>query len=215
MYHVVAPPPPGTPYPELWVTPERFAAQMHALATAGYHGITLGQAFAAWRDGARIPEHPVVVSFDDGYRSHSAAAAPVLRTLGWPGVLNLEIHNAGPQGISLARLHGLVRDGWEIDSHTVSHPDLTTLSPEALPDQLVRSRAWIQRELGVGADFFCYPAGKFDPAVVTAVRTAGYRGATSELPGAAGADSDPYRLPRVRVSGADSPASVLAALTPA
>ena len=215
MYHVIAPPPAGTPYPELWVTPERFAAQMHALAAAGYHGITLRQAFAAWDHGARIPEHPVVVSFDDGYRSHSASAAPVLKTLGWPGVLNLEIHNAGPEGISLSRLHGLVRAGWEIDSHTVSHPDLTTLGVDELSTELTRSRAWIERELGVAADFFCYPAGKYDATVVAAVRAAGYRGATTELPGAATAHSDPYLLPRVRVSGSDSAASVLSALTPA
>ena len=215
MYHVIAAPPPGTPYPQLWVTPEAFAAQMHALATAGYHGITLAEAFAAWEHGARIPEHPVVVSFDDGYRSHSTAAAPVLKTLGWPGVLNLEIDNAGAGGITLSRLKRLVRDGWEIDSHTVTHPDLTTLGPDALRAELARSRAWIERELGVPADFFCYPAGKYDPTVVTAVRAAGYRGATSELPGAATARSDPYLLPRVRVSGTDSATSVLAALTPA
>src|SRR4051812_50103173 len=37
MYHVVAAAPPGTPYPELWVAPGRFGAQMRALAHAGYH----------------------------------------------------------------------------------------------------------------------------------------------------------------------------------
>ena len=137
-----------------------------------------------------MPERPVVISFDDGYRSHSTAAAPVLRTLGWPGVLNLEINNVGPGGISLGRLRGLVRDGWEIGSHTVHHPNLTTLGPVALRTELVRSRAWIHRRLGVDAAFFCYPAGRFDAAVVAAVRAAGYHGATTELPGPATARED-------------------------
>jgi peptidoglycan/xylan/chitin deacetylase (PgdA/CDA1 family) len=211
MYHVIAAPPPGTPYPELWVPPQQFRAQMRALAAAGYRGVTLAAAFAAWRHGAQLPAKPIVVSFDDGYRSHSAAAAPVLRKLGWPGVLNLEVHNAGPEGISLRRLHGLVHDGWEIDSHTVDHPDLTALPAAAVRDELVRSRAWIHARLGQPADFFCYPAGRFDAAVIAAVRAAGYRGATTELPGRASARDDPYRLPRVRVNGSESGAAVVAA----
>ncbi len=213
MYHVISAPAAGTRYPELWVAPAAFRAQMYALARAGYRGVTLRQAFAAWHDGAPVPERPVVISFDDGYRSHSTAAAPVLRALGWPGVLNLEINNVSPDTISLGRLRGLVNDGWEIDSHTVLHPDLTTLGPVALRVELVRSRAWIHRRLGVDAAYFCYPAGRFDAAVVAAVRAAGYHGATTELPGSATARDDPYRLPRMRVTGSESADAVLAALT--
>jgi peptidoglycan/xylan/chitin deacetylase (PgdA/CDA1 family) len=212
MYHVIAAPPAGTPYPELWVAPAAFRAQMFALARAGYRGVTLSQAFAAWRDGAPVPARPVVISFDDGYRSHSTVAAPVLRKLSWPGVLNLEINNVGADGISLRRLRGLVRDGWEIDSHTVNHPDLTTLGPAALRDELMRSRSWVRRRLGVDAAFFCYPAGRFNTTVVAAVHAAGYRGATTTLPGPATARDDPYQLPRVRVTGGETAGSVLAVL---
>jgi peptidoglycan/xylan/chitin deacetylase (PgdA/CDA1 family) len=170
------------------------------------------QAFAAWRHGAPLPRRPVVISFDDGYRSHSTAAAPVLRGLGWPGVLNLEIDNVGPGGISLSRQRRLVSDGWEIDSHSVDHRDLTTLGRAALRDELVRSRARIRRRLGLDAAFFCYPPGRFDATVVAAVRAAGYRGATTELPGPATARDNPYRLPRVRVTGGESAGSLLAVL---
>jgi peptidoglycan/xylan/chitin deacetylase (PgdA/CDA1 family) len=210
MYHVIATPPAGTPYGDLWVAPTAFRAQVHALANAGYRGVTLTQAFAAWRRGAPLPKRPVVISFDDGYDSQSRAAAPVLRRLGWPGVLNLAVENAGPRGISLPGLRRLVGHGWEIDSHTVSHPDLTTLEPSALRDELVRSRAWIRRRLGVDAAFFCYPAGRFDATVVAAVRAAGYRGATTTLPGVATRRDDPYLLPRVRLTGAYGADSLLA-----
>ena len=211
MYHVIATPAAGTPYPDLWVPPAAFRAQMFALARAGYRGITLSQAFAGWREGAPVPAQPVVVSFDDGYRSHSTVAAPVLRELGWPGVLNLEIGNVGSDGISLGRLRGLVRDGWKIHSHTVHHPDLTALGPAELRGELTRSRAWVRRRLGVDA-IFCYPAGRFDATVVTAVRTAGYRGATTTQPGPATAHDDPYELPRIRVTSVESAGSLLAAV---
>src|SRR5207248_10521742 len=43
MYHVVGTPKPGTPYPQLWVTPATFAAEMAALRRAGYYAVTVKQ----------------------------------------------------------------------------------------------------------------------------------------------------------------------------
>src|ERR1700678_876709 len=41
MYHVIAAPPAGAPFPGLYVEPAEFAEQMHALASAGWHAVTL------------------------------------------------------------------------------------------------------------------------------------------------------------------------------
>jgi peptidoglycan/xylan/chitin deacetylase (PgdA/CDA1 family) len=206
MYHVIGRRPPGAPYPQLWVTPSRFAAQLRSLAARGFHPVTLRRAFAAWRRGAPLPRRPVVLSFDDGYRTDATVAAALMRRRGWPGVLNLAIRDAGRTGIPLPDLRRLVRDGWEIDSHSVDHPDLTTLGPRRLRKELVRSKDWIRHRLGVRPRFFCYPIGHFDPAVEAAVRAAGYAGATTELPGAATATSDRFALPRIRVTDAPLPA---------
>jgi hypothetical protein len=51
-------------------------------------------------------------------------------------------------------------------------------------------------------DFFCYPAGRYDDAVVAAVRAAGFLGATTEAEGFAKRDSL-FTLDRVRVNGSD------------
>jgi peptidoglycan/xylan/chitin deacetylase (PgdA/CDA1 family) len=200
MYHVIGRRPAGAPYPQLWVTPRAFRAQLRGLARRGYEATTLTRAMAAWRHGGAVPRHPVVLSFDDGYRSDATVVAPLLRRRGWPGVLDLAIRNTGPGGLSLASLRHLVRSGWEIDSHSVHHPDLTTLAPRPLRAELVGSQRWIRRRLGVRARFFCYPAGRFDPAVVSAVRAAGYAGATSERRGRADRRSNPDALPRIRVT---------------
>lgn len=208
MYHVIAAPRPGTPLAQLWVAPERFSAQMAALADAGYRAVTLGRVFAAWNRGTALPHRPMVVSFDDGYLSHARSAAPVLRSHRWPGVLNLELHNLGPDGLPVHLLKRMVRDGWEVDSHTLTHPDLTTVDAARLRTELVDSRAEIQRRFGQPANFFCYPAGAFDDRVVAAVRAAGYAGATTELPGLA-RSGDRMTLHRIRVNGDDSPAALL------
>jgi peptidoglycan/xylan/chitin deacetylase (PgdA/CDA1 family) len=212
MYHVLGSPPPTARYPDLWVSPHDFAVHVRALARAGYYGVTLRQVFAAWEYGGPLPEKAIVLSFDDGYQSQGVVAGRVLKRIGWVGVLNLAIRNAGDSGISVARLQRLVREGWEIDAHTVSHVDLTTLDAAGMRRELVGSRNWIRRHLGVTPEFFCYPAGRFTPAVVTAVRKAGYRGATTELSGVARAVDHPFELPRVRVRSGEPASAVLASI---
>jgi peptidoglycan/xylan/chitin deacetylase (PgdA/CDA1 family) len=213
MYHVVSAPKPGTPNVQLWTPPARFRAQMLALRAAGYRAITLAQAWRAWRHGGPLPRRPIVISFDDGYLSHWTRARPVLRRLGWPGVLNLELRNVGPDGLPAPLVRGLVASGWEVDSHTIDHPDLTTVDDARLRFELVASRRALRRRFGVRADFFCYPSGRHDPRVEAAVRAAGYLAATTTEPGWARAGDDPYALPRVRVDGSEPAAALLAQLT--
>jgi peptidoglycan/xylan/chitin deacetylase (PgdA/CDA1 family) len=211
MYHVISAPKPGAPYPELYTPEPVFAAQMRALAAHGYHGVTLGQVEDYWRRGYALPRRPVVVSFDDGYLSHYTHAMPVLRGLRWPGVLNLEVNNVRPGDLTAGQVRSLIRAGWEVDSHTVTHPDLTTLSDAALREELVRSRAFIRSHFGVPVNFFCYPAGRFNARVVAAVQAAGYRAATTTQPGLASPGS-PFTLGRIRVDGQDGVGGLLSKL---
>jgi peptidoglycan/xylan/chitin deacetylase (PgdA/CDA1 family) len=216
MYHVITSPPRGTPYPALWVPWSRFRAQMRALRAHGYHAVTLAQVFDHWRRGLVIPRKPIVLTFDDGYLSQWAHAARTLRALGWPGVLNLAVKNLGlAGGLSHRQVREMIGAGWELDAHTISHRDLTTLGAAALHHEVAGSRALLRRALGVPVPFFCYPAGRYDATVESAVRAAGYRGATTTQPGVASPRDDPFALPRIRVNGGDTAAAVLARLAAA
>jgi peptidoglycan/xylan/chitin deacetylase (PgdA/CDA1 family) len=211
MYHVIGTPPAGAPYPGLWVAADRFRAQLDALARARFTAVTLDTVLDAWRGRARLPAHPIVLSFDDGYLGQGRIAGPALAAHRWPGVINVVLHNLGtPGGISATRVRALIHAGWELDAHSLTHPDLTTLGTVALRHELAGSRAALRRRFGVGVDAFCYPAGRFNPVVEAAVRAAGYRAATTELPGAARPSGDRFALPRIRVDGADTAAAVVA-----
>lgn len=214
MYHAIGRPPVGAPYPELFVSAAGFRAQMAALARAGYHPITLGHAWAAWHGRAPLPPRPVVLTFDDGYRGDYYHAMPVLHRRGWPGVLNLLVANLHRRGWGLKTrmVRRMVAAGWEVDSHTLTHPDLTTVSSTRLRREVHRSRVVLQRLFHVPVDFFCYPAGAFDPQVEAAVRRAGYLAATSELPGPA-LPTQGEALHRIRVNGSETPAELLRSLT--
>ena len=213
MYHVVAAAPPGTPYPELWVPPAEFAAEIAALAHAGYHATTLDTVWRAWHGHGAMPLHPIVLSFDDGYQSQSTNARRMLARRGWPGVLYLEVNNVRlPGGIKRSQVRAMMRDGWEIDAHTLTHPDLTALDAARLHAEIAGSRAWLQKAFGVPVNFFAYPAGRYDTTVEAAVKAAGFHGATTTDAGIAAPGHDPYALPRVRVTPGMSPSELLAAL---
>ena len=207
MYHVLAVPAAGVPFPDLYVAPSTFTAQVRLLAHAGYHAVTLGQVFAAWHGSATLPNHPIVLSFDDGYPQDISVALPVLRARHWPGVLNLQVGN-----LIVRKVKELLAAGWEVDAHTLTHPDLTHVDSARLWHEVNGSRVSIHHTYGIPVDFFCYPAGRYDATVVAAVRRAGYKGATTTQLGLARPSSDPYTLDRVRVSGGETATSLLAEL---
>lgn len=214
MYHVTTDPPANAPFPDLYVRASEFADQMHALKQAGYVAVTQQELWDAWHRGGPLPARAVVVSIDDGYRSNFLNARPVLRRLGWPAVLNLKVGNLSePEyGLTDGQVKELIADGWEIDSHTIDHPDLTTVDAATLTREVAESRAELERRFGVPVNFFCYPAGRYDDAVVAAVERAGYLGATTVEPGLAQPDGSPFTLNRVRVNSGVSGASLVSQL---
>jgi peptidoglycan/xylan/chitin deacetylase (PgdA/CDA1 family) len=213
MYHVINRPPPNARFPGLYVAPAEFTAQMSALAAAGYRGVTLDDVARNWRTRAALGTgQPIVISFDNGYRSQYTNALPVLRRLGWPAVENLQLSGLPPAqgGLGVTQVRAIVRAGWELDTQGFSHADLPTLSAPRLRLEIVVARLAIRRRYHVPARWFCYPSGHYDDAVVAAVKSAGYSGATGVVPGWATSTSDRYRLPRIRVLGGTSPSSLLA-----
>src|SRR5215217_1693585 len=78
MYHEVSP----SPHPAFrryTVTVRNFARQMRWLATFGYHAISMDTLLRARQGHASLPKRPVVITFDDGFRSCAEHAIPVLR----------------------------------------------------------------------------------------------------------------------------------------
>jgi peptidoglycan/xylan/chitin deacetylase (PgdA/CDA1 family) len=203
MYHVLGDPPARAPYPELFVSASEFAAQMRWLELHGYRAVTQRDVWNHWHRGGTLPAKPIVISFDDGYRSVAHTALPEMRLRGWPGVLNLTVKNLRVSGgLSERQVRRLVAARWELASHSLTHPDLTGLGSRALTREVERSRAVLRARFGVPVHFFCYPAGRFDASVVRAVRRAGYLGATTTLDGLARPE-DAFVLRRIRVGRGD------------
>jgi len=174
----------------LSVTPANLERQLTSLVRQGYRGARFHEAATAPATGKTL-----VVTFDDAYRSVRELALPIMERLelpgtvfvptrfagggqlaSWPGV---DVYLDGPDGHELAvmswqELAGMASIGWEVGSHTRSHPRLTRLRDEELKEELGGSRQDCERQLGGPCHSVAYPYGDTDARVVAAAADAGY-----------------------------------------
>lgn len=180
---------------DLALPAHRLYNQLDYLVSRGYRGATFSDAIAAPRRGRTL-----VVTFDDAYQSTLTRGKPVLDQLGlpatvfvptaypdrerpmvWPGI---DQWQGGPHEhellpLSWSELASLERQGWEVGSHTVTHPRLTALREEALKSELVESRDACAHATGSACRSLAYPYGDVNAGVVEATRAAGYAAAAA------------------------------------
>jgi peptidoglycan/xylan/chitin deacetylase (PgdA/CDA1 family) len=149
----------------------------------------------------------IVFTFDGGYASHVQAAA-ILQDHGQRGtfyVMSQFLH-VGPwyaDYLAPSDLVNLTRAGHDVESHTVTHADLTTLNASQLGRELADSKAALQAIVGRPVVHVAYPFGATSDAVVAAAQGPYASGRTVTgsvndflLP------TDAYRLPGLMVTQA-------------
>jgi peptidoglycan/xylan/chitin deacetylase (PgdA/CDA1 family) len=157
---------------------------MEWLRSQGYVGVSLNQVYDAWFKSGELPEKPVVISFDDGYRSQYVYARPELRKLGWPGDLSAIAGRIGQPNAELSNgmVRTLINDGWELDSHTINHVDVAQASGAQLQSEVAGSRLMLQRRFHQPINFFCYPAGRYDAEAIAGEPRVRVEGFTDRMP---------------------------------
>jgi peptidoglycan/xylan/chitin deacetylase (PgdA/CDA1 family) len=202
----------------LAVKPDRLRNQLEFLVRRGYSGVTFSDLVAG-----EVPAKAVAITFDDGYRSVLDHGFPVLSEFGFPGTVFVPTSLVGLSGpmswpgidkwvggshqdeltpMTWDELRMLRDAGWEIASHTQTHPKLPELGDEDLHAELVTSREICTRELGATCRSLAYPYGAFDDRVADAAGEAGYEAAGILALG----PPEPLRWPRVGVYSFDTAA---------
>jgi peptidoglycan/xylan/chitin deacetylase (PgdA/CDA1 family) len=209
---------------------DRFEVQLRRLADRGYVGLTFEEAERR-RQAGTLPPRALVVTFDDAFAS-IASARPVLRELGfpatvfvvgdflesqrpldWPGIEHWKEteHRSELRALLESELLELQDEGWEIGSHTMSHPSLPDLDDDDCLRELIRSRQLITERFGACSSV-AYPYGRADTRVASLAARAGYAGGCTLT--YSHVVDEPLRRPRVAVSGTDSGPSEWAKMTP-
>lgn len=194
------------------ISTEEFAAQMAWLKANGFTTITTAQLLAWLEDGEPLPDRPVMVTFDDGYRSNYLHAYPVLQQHGFSGVIFMVTGLAGQkvgrlEYLTWEDMHAMTASGViEIQAHSHDghrnidgQPALVHWSEEEiLADWQLLSEALAAAELPP-ATAYAYPFGAHDEECIDALRKAGVKLGFTVHHGHVAQDHDPLRLNRLVV----------------
>jgi peptidoglycan/xylan/chitin deacetylase (PgdA/CDA1 family) len=172
MYHHVEISPIDSPFR---VAAARFEDEMKLLHDWDYTPIKTTMLVQAITKGNTLPPRPFIITFDDANEDTYTTAFPILKKYGFTGVLYLPYDYIGAPGcMTVDQVKEMIAAGWEIGSHSLSHPNLQDLEPAQLRAEIVGSRKKLAALLGVPILTFAYPFGDVSGAAVDYARFAGY-----------------------------------------
>jgi peptidoglycan/xylan/chitin deacetylase (PgdA/CDA1 family) len=217
MYHHVGllPPNPDIYRRDLTVSPDLFERTLQQLADRGVETVTMADLFEHFAGGPALPKRSVILTFDDGYDDVYEYAFQKLRQRGMVGTFFVTTDFVERPGyLTWAQIQEMADAGMEIAAHSSNHADFTRISPAELRRQLVEPKAILEDHTGQKVRFMAYPAGKYNAAVMTATRAAGYEAAVTVIHGTRHVPAMAFELRRVRARGADTANEIVTRMTP-
>jgi len=185
---------------------ERSMAQLHK---CGYRAVSLVEVIKCVQLSIPFPERALAITFDDGYQSVYQQAFPVLQRYGFSATIFLTVgkdrsakasdrlpHMGERSMLSWGEIREMQQCGIEFGAHTITHPDLTRLSPKLAENEICDSKAIIENALSAPVASFAYPYGRYDDCCREIV-SHHFLGACSDRLGLVGTNADLYAMERV------------------
>jgi peptidoglycan/xylan/chitin deacetylase (PgdA/CDA1 family) len=194
LYHQFAAPGVKIPPKFQWtLNQDVFEAEMKYIHDNGYHVVPLADMIRFLKHQIGLPPNSVVITIDDGYKSAIVYAEPILKQYGYPWTFFIYpdfITTAESKGAaSWSDLHALQAEGVDIESHSMTHPQLTrhhqlikgvwhNFSPEEydqwLTNETLGSKTLLEQKMGKPITCFAYPYGDYNKQVEAKAIAAGY-----------------------------------------
>ena len=210
MYHYISTPPADADIyrVDLSTPPDLFAAHLDRLLAEGYTTISLYQLLAHLVQGTALPDKPVVITFDDGYRDNYENAFPLLRQRDMTAtffVVTDFLDEERPLYLSWDMAREMLAGGMSIESHSRNHASLAGQDDDYLVWQALGSLETLQYELGARPRFVSYPAGDYDQRTIDIFQSAAYWAGVTTSQGAQQASDRLFELERIRVRNTTTP----------
>lgn len=190
----------------LTVPTEEFERQMSYLRNEGYHAITPDQLNDYLNNGSPLPEKPVLITFDDGYRDNYENAFPILKKYDMTATIFLvsDFMDRFDNYLTWAQVQEMSDSGIYMGVHTLSHFELTGLSDTDLDQQLEGGKLAIEWKTLKFAEYIAYPCGSYNDKVLAHTRKSGYKGGFTVHYDLVHPGDNPYLLSRVPIFGHNS-----------
>jgi len=185
-----------------------FAAQMEWLYGNGYQSISLQDL-----GEGRIPERPVIITFDDGYASFLLYVLPLMERYSFKTTLNIIGRYAGTFiGMNRPMISwdeyrylaatGIVSLGCHTNNlHTFAKGGVKNASQEALYRDLMSFQETMMRELKKCSDILAWPYGLYNRSSMEAAGKAGFKYLLTSNPGFYRLGQSLREVPRLNVDG--------------
>jgi peptidoglycan/xylan/chitin deacetylase (PgdA/CDA1 family) len=198
----------GSPYS---IPVRQFEAHLDLLKRTGFETVSCRQLLNATLWGRPLSQRAVLITFDDGYSSFMERAVPALVNRGMTATFFLVAGEIGgknrwdvakgyPQRslMSHETIKQLIREGFEIGSHGLTHRDLSTCRDRELEVEILNASQIIQSAFGISPPSFAYPYGSYSQACVPFLQAAGHRLAFGVSPPKSSGNS-PFAVRRIFV----------------
>lgn len=189
--------------PDISVNSNLFVKQMQYLK-AHYQIVSLDEAMLCLDDNYDLSNDKVSITFDDGYRDNFKTAFPVLDELDITATVFIISGLIGKRDdfLDIEAIRSMVDKGIRFESHTVTHPILSSISDENAMHEIVDSKTSLESMLGEKVKHFAYPKGKpqhYNAETVELIKKAGYEYAFTTTNGRIHPQQDKYLLPRIGI----------------
>lgn len=205
------------PITDMRMRTSMFREQMQRIRDKNLTVISL-QEFLEWRFGLRqLPQHCVLITIDDGWRSVYREAFPILKEYNYPFTLFLYTGFLSGRGQSMspAMIREMMEHGASVGSHSVTHPypsvwNKALASGADKLDSMIKieldsSQKRLNRLFG-GVNTYCYPGGFIMQEMVDSMLAFGYVAAFTVKPAKVYSKQDVMQIPRYIVFGNDNTA---------
>lgn len=188
---------------------DEFSQQMDFLKKEGYRSVTMKELLKFIDYQEPLPRKAVAITIDDGYRSVYDLAYPILEKHGFTATLFIYtafIDNS-PNALTWEQLRELSQAGFEVESHTITHADLTLKRKgesqakylQRIERELRVPRELIRTHLGQNPVWLAYPYGRWNNLVVSMALEAGYKGGVTVSRGVTPFFVNPFKVRRNQV----------------
>ena len=198
-YHRIQPWSPDPLRRKLAVDPKSLRRHAQTIRGRGFKLLTVSDAISAAESGA------AALSFDDGYSDNLEFGIDALASEGGVGTVYVVVSEIGASAgevgsmLSVHELRQLAAAGWEIGSHSLSHPRLTELDEAAQREEIHGSKKRLEDLLGTEVRSFSYPYGSYSPVTVRLVEESGYSNAVTTAK--RGGSESRFEIPRLSLGG--------------